>query len=85
MNRTRYPAYPNTVHGVIFDRRNGVQFTPASTGAIYRTPGAECVIAAKLALDGAEVVGNSMFFNMTTVRSWAERNRQYVGTHHFFA
>ena len=88
MNRVNYPAYPNSVHGVIFDRRHGVQFTPAHSGAINRTPYIGCVIAAKLALDGARVVGDSLFFSMRTIRCWASRNREYyttIGNHRFFA
>ena len=88
MNRLNSPMYPNTVHGVIFDRRGGVQFTPAATGAINRTPDSSCVIAAKLALDAASVVGDSLFFNVRTLNSWASRNRPYVttiGNHAFFS
>jgi len=88
MNRVRASVFPNTVHGVIFDRRSGIQFSPAYSGSIYRTPNQECIIAAKLALDDADVVGNSMYFNMARRSSWASRNRVYVttiGNHDFYA
>jgi len=88
MNRMYSSVYPNTVRGVIFDNSCGVQFTPAYSGAINHTPNQECVIAAKLALDGADVVGDSMFFNVAHLSSWASRNRTYVttiGNHSFYA
>jgi len=88
MNRLNSTIYPNSVRGVIFDNSCGVQFTPAYSGAINHTPNQECVIAAKLALEGANVVGNSLFFNVARLRSWASRNRTFVttiGNHSFFA
>jgi N-acetylmuramoyl-L-alanine amidase len=87
MNRIASPIFPNSVKAVVFDRNGGTQFTPASSGAIYNTPSAECVIAAKAALDGGEVVGNSLYFASTT-RCWAARSRPYmgsVGNHVFYA
>jgi len=87
MNRVASPMYPDTVHGVIFDRRHGIQFTPAHSGAINRTPAECCIIAAKLALDGADVVGDSLFFSSRTIRCWASRNRPFtvtIGNHNFF-
>ena len=88
MNRLHSHMYPNTIYGVIFDRQHGVQFTPAHSGAIHRTPARCCVVAAKLALEGANVVGDSLFFSTTTTRCWASRNRTYVitiGNHNFYA
>jgi len=88
MNRLHSSVYPNTVRGVIFDNSCGVQFTPAYSGAINNTPDSECVIAAKLALDGANIVGDSMFFNVARLSSWAARNRTFVttiGNHSFFS
>ena len=88
MNRLRSPGFPNSVHGVIFDRRCAVQFTPAYSGAINCTPDPECVIAAMLALDGADVVGDSLYFNNARCGSWAARNRPLVttiGNHSFFS
>ena len=88
MNRLNSPVYPNTVRGVIFDRRHGIQFTPAHSGTINRTPGERCIIAAKLALEGANVVGDSLFFAGANTNSWASRNRTYVttiGNHSFYA
>ena len=88
MNRLRCPKYPNSVHGVIFDNSCGVQFSPAYSGSINNTPDQDCIIAAKLALDGASVVGESLFFNAARVHGWAARNRTFVttiGNHNFYA
>lgn len=87
MNRIQSPEFPSTVYGVVFDRRYGVQFTPAYTGAIYNKPSEECVIAAKIALDGGNTSGESLYFASTT-RCWAGRNRPYamkIGNHNFYA
>jgi N-acetylmuramoyl-L-alanine amidase len=87
MNRIKSPAFPNTVKTVVFDKTGGVQFTPVSNGAIYNTPSAECITAAKAALDGANPVGDSLYFS-STARCWAARSRPYsgtVGNHLFYA
>ncbi len=86
MNRIKSPEFPDTVYSVVFDRRYGIQFTPAYTGAIYYTPSEECVIAAKVALDGGNTAGDSLYFASTT-RCWAGRNRPYtmkIGNHNFY-
>jgi N-acetylmuramoyl-L-alanine amidase len=85
MNRLRSEYYPDTIRDVVFDRRSGVQFTPAYSGAINNTPSESCVIAAKLALDGAEVVGGSLYF--ASAKCWASRHRvRYatIGGHDFY-
>jgi len=88
MNRVKSPLYPNTVKNVIFDKRSGIQFTPAYSGAIYNTPRESCIIAAKMTLEGdVSVVGSSLFFTSSR-SSWASRNRPYVttiGNHYFYA
>ena len=87
LNRVASTQFPNTVYGVIFQRN---QFTPASNGRINRTPTAECVIAAKLALEGANTAGNALYFINPSISSsrWFSRNCTYVatiGAHAFFA
>ncbi len=89
MNRIASPVFPDGVESVIFDRRYGVQFTPAYLGAVYYTPDQECIIAAKIALEGHKVVGNSLYFvgARYAASSWAGRNREYyaqLGNHVFF-
>ncbi len=87
MNRIVSPEFPDTVYDVVFDRRYGIQFTPAYSGAIYTTPSEECIIAAKIALDGGNTAGESLYFASTT-HCWANRNRPYamkIGNHNFYA
>lgn len=87
LNRVASPKFPDSVYSVIFQRN---QFTPASNGRINRTPTAECVIAAKLALEGANTAGNALYFINPSMTSsgWFSRNCTYVatiGAHAFFA
>jgi len=87
LNRVASSKFPNTVYEVIFQRN---QFTPVSNGTIYATPTEECVIAAKLCLDGANTAGNALYFinPRYSPNSWASRNRPYVatiGAHAFYA
>ena len=84
MNRIASDIFPDTVYDVVFD---GIQFTPAVTGAIYNTPTEQCTLAAKLALEGVRTVGDSLFFSATT-NCWANGNREYsgaIGGHYFYA
>ncbi|NCB52857.1 MAG: copper amine oxidase [Clostridia bacterium] len=90
LNRVKSEQYPDTVREVIFDMRSGVQFTPAATGSVYCTPTEDCIIAAKLALEGASTAGNSLFFATAAISAscWAGRNREFfakIGNHCFFA
>lgn len=87
LNRVASPQFPNSVYSVIFQRN---QFTPASNGRINRTPTAECVIAAKLAMEGTNTAGNALYFINPSISSsrWFSRNCTYVatiGAHAFFA
>lgn len=84
MNRVENPRFPNTVYDVIFQRN---QFSPASSGSIYRTPSAGSVLAAKLVMDGAKVVKTALFFNRAGLSCYASRNCTYVttiGDHAFY-
>ncbi len=89
MNRVASPEYPDSIYGVIFDRNGGVQFTPVANGTIYDEPTESAVLAAKLVLDGADAVGDSMFFlNPELATSfWITENRSYhstIGKHWFY-
>lgn len=90
LNRVRSPQYPATIYGVIFDKKNGVQFTPSANGAIYCTPSSDSILAAKLCLDGASISERALFFVNEAIAesSWVSDNRQYlvtVGNHKFYA
>lgn len=86
LNRVASSTFPNTVKEVIYQKN---QFTPVRNGTINLEPNAESVIAAKLCLDGANTVGNALFFlnPRTASNSWASRNRPYlttIGAHAFY-
>lgn len=90
LNRVAEPTCPDTIHDVIFDRRYGVQFYPTVNGTIYEEPNELSIVAAKLCLEGYEVVGDSLFFvnPQVGISSWFVNTRTYVATigeHVFFA
>lgn len=89
LNRVRSPQYPNTIYGVIFDRKHGTQFSPVSFGTIYRTPTADSVIAAKMCLDGADLSSDILFFMNPRIATsnWISKNRPFaftIGNHDFY-
>lgn len=90
MNRVASGAFPNTVKEVIFDSRYGVQFSPVETGSIYSEPPEECVIAAKICLEGYDIVGGALYFVNPDigVSGWFRQTRTFVtsiGDHDFYA
>ncbi len=89
LNRVKDKDFPNTVYGVIFDDRWGGQFEPVRNGTIYADPAQSSVTAAKLCLEGASVVGHSLYF-LDPVKAgnlWTTVNRPYIttiGVHDFY-
>ena len=89
LNRTEDGSFPDTVYGVIFDRKYGTQFSPVANGTIYNDPTDSAVRAAKVVLEGVEVVGDALFFQAYYVNSnsWMARNREFIetiGNHMFY-
>lgn len=89
LNRVRSNQFPNTIYGVIFDKKYGVQFAPTANGTVYNTPTAESVIAAKMCLEGYSISNTALyFFNPRyTSGSWVKQNRKYaftIGNHDFY-
>jgi len=89
LNRKENRLWPNTIYGVIFDDRAGVQFSPTANGTIYQEPSEESIAAAKMALDGADVVADCCYFLNPDISSdgWFERNCEYlitIGNHKFY-
>lgn len=78
LNRCAYYEFPDTIKEVIFDNRFGIQFSPAYSGGINKTPSKDSIIAAKLCLDGANTAGASLYFcaNSHVPNSYAGRTRQ---------
>ena len=89
LNRMRHKEYPNSIYGVIFDKKYGIQFSPVADGSIYRSPSYNSVLAAKVCLEGVSISDKILFFmepNKST-SSWIYKNRPYafsIGNHYFF-
>lgn len=89
LNRKRSSSYPNTIYGVIFDRKNGTQFSPVAIGTIYNTPTKESVIAAKICLEGYTLSDEILFFMNPRIatNNWIAKNREFafkIGNHSFY-
>ena len=90
INRKNSPAYPNTIYGVIFDRKYGTQFSPVSFGTVYNTPTAESIIAAKICLEGYSLSDEILFFvnPKLATSNWISNSRPFVfriGNHWFYS
>ncbi len=89
LNRVRHKSYPDTIWGVIFDRKHGTQFSPVSFGTIYQTPTQSAIIAAKVCLEGYTMSDSILFFMnpRTATTNWISKNRPYaftIGNHAFY-
>ena len=89
LNRVRSKEFPNTVKGVVFDRKYGTQFTPVANGTIYEKPTESAIIAAKMCLDGYTLSNSVLYFLNPRIAtsSWIQNNRKYafrVGNHDFY-
>jgi len=89
LNRIDSEEFPDTVRSVVFDTRNAVQFEPTANGTIYLAPTQQSVLAARLALAGADAVGDCLyFFNPSLSQgAWIRQNRPYhatIGCHRFY-
>ena len=89
LNRVRSKNYPNTIYGVIFDKKYGVQFSPVSNGTIYNTPTKESIIAAKICLEGYSISDKILYFvnPAKAPNSWISKNGVLfakIGNHAFY-
>ena len=89
MNRVANAQFPNSVYGVIFDKKYGTQFSPVANGSIYKTPNADSVIAAKICLEGYSLNNKVLYFMnpRLAANTWISKNRPYaftIGTHNFY-
>lgn len=90
LNRVACDEFPDSIYGVIFDKKWGVQFQPVSSGTIYNNPSAESILAAKMCLDGTDVVGEALYFlNPGKATSmWIVESRSFItniGGHDFYS
>lgn len=86
LNRLESSIFPNTLYGVIFQPG---QFEPVENGTIYDEPYHLSIIAAKLCLEGAQVIGDCMYFFAPALSpgTWIVNNRTYyatIGCHRFY-
>lgn len=84
LNRVANAQFPNTIEEVVFQPG---QFSPVSNGTIYRDPDEDSVVAAKLCLDGVREADDCLYFNVTSMYSWADKARTYyctIGGHKFY-
>ena len=89
LNRVKNDYWSSDIYKVIFDRVGGVQFSPTENGTIYLEPSYEAIIASKMAMEGANVVGDSLFFLNPSISSsrWFDRNCTFyakIGQHAFY-
>ena len=89
INRKNSRSFPNSIYGVIFDRKYGTQFSPVAIGTIYKTPNAESIIAAKICLEGYTVSDEILYFMnpRLATSNWISKNRPFafrIGNHNFY-
>ena len=85
-NRMASHRFPDTLYAVIFQEG---QFEPVENGTIFDAPYHLSVTAAKLCLEGASVVGDSLFFFAPALSpgTWIVENCTYyttIGCHRFY-
>lgn len=90
LNRVESDEFPDSIYSVIFDNKNGVQFTPTVNGAINKEPNEESVLAAKICLEDSSLSDDILYFlNEDLAESkWIVENCRYVmtiGGHDFYA
>jgi N-acetylmuramoyl-L-alanine amidase len=89
LNRVRSSSFPNTIYGVIFDRKYGTQFSPVANGTIYKAPNGDSIIAAKICLEGYSVNTGILYFVNPRISpsNWIINNRvifAQIGNHAFY-
>ena len=89
LNRVNSSEFPNTIYGVIFDRKYGIQFSPVANGTIYKDATWESTVAAKICLEGYSVSNKILYFVNPKVspNSWISHNRVFfrqIGNHAFY-
>ena len=88
LNRVADKQFPNTVKEVIFDDKYAIQFEPVENGTVYDEPTDSAVLAAKISLEGADVIGPALYFYAPALSpvNWINQNRPFymtIGCHDF--
>jgi len=89
LNRVAHENYPDNIRDVVFDEKYGIQFEPVSNGTVYDDPVPSAVLAAKMCLEGASVVEDSLYFYAPALSpgTWIVENAVYhttIGCHKFY-
>ena len=89
LNRVASSEFPGSIYGVVFDRKDAVQFEPVANGTVHHTPTPQSTLAARLVLNGTQVVDDCLyFFNPSLSQGkWIRENRSYyatIGCHSFY-
>lgn len=90
LNRVKSKSYPNTIWGVIFDKKYGVQFSPVANGTIYDAPTYTATLAAKICLEGFSISNEILCFVAPRYapNSWISKNCTYeftIQNHEFYS
>lgn len=88
LNRVADKQFPNAVKEVIFDDKYAIQFEPVENGTVYDEPTDSAVLAAKISLEGADVIGRALYFYAPKLSpvNWINQNRPFymtIGCHDF--
>ena len=89
LNRVLHENYPDNIRDVIFDAKYGIQFEPVANGTIYNDPAHSSILAAKMCLEGAQVVEDCLYFFAPSLSAgtWIVKNGMYhttIGCHRFY-
>lgn len=89
LNRVASENFPDTIKEVVFEENGAIQFEPVANGTVYQEPTAQSELAARLALNGASMVGDCMFFFAPALSEglWIRENCEYytvIGCHEFY-
>jgi N-acetylmuramoyl-L-alanine amidase len=87
LNRVQSERFPNSVQDVVFQPG---QFNPVDMGTIYLEPSEQAILAAKLAIEGVNTVGESLYFVNPTIgiTGWFNQNLTLtivIADHAFYA
>lgn len=85
INRKNNPEFPSTIKGVIYDKTYCVQFPPAHKASFAeKEPTTDCIIAAKMALEGVNNIDKCLFFNHRPFRSKSKDFYKKIDTEYFY-
>ncbi len=88
MNRVRSERFPDTVFEVIYDTEHAIQFEPVALGGIREDPCEQALIASYLVLEGANIVGDCLYFVNPEYGSYwfdsALELQAVIGHHNFY-